>query len=79
MLTGITAQIRQGYTGHDHLIDSGDQTAILDAVAGQSFRRASDALKAASKAFAASCDRRVSTARIVVTLRTAQGDLVEVG
>lgn len=79
MLTGISADWRPGYTGHDHLIDSADELAIVDAVAGQEFRRASDALEAASRAFARSADIRVRTARIVVTLRTARGDVVEVG
>lgn len=79
MLTGVRAEIRQGYTGYDHLIDSGDEAAVIDAVAGQEFRRSSDALKAAEKAFAASCHSRVRLARITVTLRNAYGDIVEVG
>jgi hypothetical protein len=79
MLTGIDVEIRHGYTGHDHLIDSGDELAVKDAVAGQSFRRSSEALRAAEKAFQASCDSRVATARLVVKLRTERSDLVEVG
>jgi hypothetical protein len=79
MLTGINADIRHGYTGADHLIDSGDEVAVTDAVAGQKFRRASDALRAAEQAFQAKCDRRVRLARVVVRLRTARGDEIEVG
>lgn len=79
MLIGISAGWRAGHTGADHLIDSADEAAMIDAVAGQSFRRAADALKAAETAFYQSCDRRCRTARIVVTLRTSRGDLVEIG
>ena len=79
MLTGISAEIRQGYTGHDHLIDGADESATKDAVAGVRFRRSSDALKAARKAFRESADRRVCTARIQVTLRTERGNRITVG
>jgi hypothetical protein len=79
MLTGIKATIRRGYTGCDHLIDSDDELAATSAVAGVEFRRASDAVEAAQKAFLASADRRCSTARVEVALRTAHGDLIEVG
>lgn len=78
MLTGIRAQILAGYTGHDHLIDSGDEAAVMDAVAGQQFRRASDAASAARKAYYSSCDRRVAAAPISVELRNAYGDIVSV-
>jgi hypothetical protein len=78
MLIGITAQWHAGYSGYEHLIDSADEAAIVDAVAGQTFRRASDALRAAKRAFEASADRRVRTARIAVSLRTARGDVVEI-
>ena len=79
MLTGIRAEIRRGYTGADHLIDGRDEDAATVAVAGRAFRRAADALAAAERAFEKSCDRRVSTARIQVTLRTARGDELVVG
>jgi hypothetical protein len=79
MLTGIRAHVHHGYTGYDHLIGSSDVLAATDAVAGQSFRRASDAVNAASRAFCKSCDRRVTTAKITVDLRTARGDLITVG
>lgn len=79
MLTGIKAEIRHGYTGNDHLLDSSDTLAATDAVAGQEFRRATDALEAAQEAFELQCDRRVRGARIVVALRTAHGDRIEVG
>lgn len=79
MLTGIAAEIRRGYTGNDHLIDSGDQEAVTSAVAGVSFRRSADALKAAQAAYWATCDGRVRTARVQVTLRTARGDTITVG
>jgi len=79
MLTGITATWCAGYTRCDHLVDRNDETALIDAVAGQQFRRSSDALRAAEAAFAISCDRRVRGARIQVTLRTARGDVVTVG
>lgn len=79
MLTGIDAEWMAGYTGNDHLVNSGDEAAITDAVAGIEFRRASDALRAAERAWVQSCDRRVTTARIRVTLRTARGDIVTVG
>lgn len=79
MLTGITARIHRGYTGHDHLIGRGDETAAIDAVAGRPFRRAADALEAARRAYRDACDARVRHARISVALRTARGDRVEVG
>jgi len=79
MLIGVRAEIKHGYTGWDHLIDSQDEASAMDAVAGQSFRRSSDALRAASVAYRAVCDRRVRGARIRVTLRGAYGDLVTVG
>jgi hypothetical protein len=79
MLVGIYGSIERGYSGYDHLIDSADESAVMDAVAGQSFRRSSDALKAAEAAFEKSCDCRVIGARIRVRLRTARGDLVDVG
>jgi len=79
MLTGISAEIRRGYTGNDHLIDSEDETSAVSAVAGNQFRRASDARNAAEGAFLGSCDRRVRGARVVVTLRTARGDVISVG
>jgi len=79
MMTGISASIRLGYTGYDHLIDSSDETAATDAVAGQDFRRASDALEAARRAFRASADRRCACARVQVDLRTARGDRITVG
>ena len=79
MLTGIRAEIRHGHTGYDHLIDSADTSAATDAVAGIEFRRSSDALEAARRAYRASCDRRVSGARVQVTLRTARGDTTTVG
>ena len=79
MLTGVRAEIKHGYTGWDHLIDSQDESAAMDAVAGQSFRRSSDALRAASVAYRSVCDRRVRGARILVTLRGAYGDVIEVG
>lgn len=55
MLTGIRADWHADYTGNDHLIDSAVELAINDAVAGQEFRRCSDALHAAERAFRASC------------------------
>ena len=79
MLTGVRASIQQGYTGWDHLIDSEDETAAMNAVAGQRFRRASEALRAAERAYEASCDRRVRGARVRVTLRGAYGDIITVG
>lgn len=79
MMTGVRAVIRRGYTGADHLIDQTAETAANDAVAGVKFRRASGALCAAEAAFLATCDRRVRTARIVVTLRGGHGDLIELG
>ena len=79
MLTGITAYWHAGYTGYDHLIDSADEEALINSVAGQSFRCASDALRAAENAYAQSCDRRVRGARIQVDLRTARGDRITVG
>jgi len=79
MLTGITAHIHHGHTGADHLISSADATAAVDAVAGQRFRRASDALRAAHRAYSSSCDRRVATARVSVDLRTARGEMITVG
>ena len=79
MLTGITAYWCAGYTGYDHLIDSADEEALVDSVAGQSFRRASDALRAAEDAYEQSCDQRVRGARIQVELRTARGDRITVG
>ncbi len=79
MLTGINADIRQGYTGHDHLIDSSDELAATNAVAGVEFRRASDALRAAETAYNDVCDNRVECARVQVTLRTARGDVITVG
>ncbi len=79
MLTGISAAIRRGYTGADHLIDSSDEDAATSAVAGVQFRRSADAQAAADKAYCASCDRRVRTARAQVRLRTARGDVVTVG
>lgn len=79
MLTGIRAYTRDGYTGNDHLIDRADEAALMDAVAGQMFRRASDALKAAERAFCASADWRVHGARIQVQLRNSYGDIITVG
>lgn len=79
MLTGITAEIRNGYTGADHLIDADDRAAATAAIAGKKFRRASDAIVVAGNAFLARCDSRVRTARVQVQLRTAAGDLVTVG
>lgn len=78
MMTGIDATICVGYTGCDHLITDGDQAAVTDAVAGHSFRRASDAARAADAAYQRVCDRRVAHAPIRVTLRTAHGDIVTV-
>lgn len=77
MLTGINASILMGYTGDDHLITSDDEERVTDAVAGVSFRRASDALRAAERAYESGCDVRVNTAHIRVTLRTERGDVVE--
>jgi hypothetical protein len=79
MLIGVKAEIGQGYTGWDHLIDSQDEAAATNAVAGQKFRRSADALKAAERAYEASCDQRVSAARIRVTLRGAYGDIITIG
>ena len=72
-MTGITAEIRHGYTGADHLIDARDMEAVHDAVADVEFRRAADALAAAERAFRAVCDPRVRTARIVATVDTRLG------
>jgi hypothetical protein len=79
MYTGIEATIRRGYTGNDHLIDPNDEAAATRAVAGQSFRRKAEAIEAAEQAYLASCDRRVRTARVQVTLRDASGDEITVG
>ena len=79
MLTGITATIRSGYTGHDHLIDSEDRETTASAVAGVEFRRAMDALRAARAAYRASSDPRCHTARVEVVLRTARGDRITLG
>lgn len=78
MLTGINATIEQGYTGYDHLIDAADETAATSAVAGVQFRRAADALEAAEEAYRKSCDPRVRSALIRVSLRNAYGDIVMV-
>ena len=75
MLIGISASICRGYTRDDHLIDSADETAATDAVAGIEFRRAFDALEVARKAFRASCDHcRVNPNRpSVAANRTRDG------
>jgi len=76
MMTGLTAEIRRGYTGHDHLITRADEEAATAAVAGIGFRRATDAQAAAERAFLGSCDARVRGARVVVTVRSARGATV---
>ena len=79
MMTGINAQVAQGYTGHDHLISSCDTDAATNAVAGRRFSRALDAHRAACRAYLSTCDRRVRHARITVSLRGARGDVISIG
>lgn len=79
MVTGVTAEVRKGFTGHDHLISQTDRDAVRRAVAGQQFPNATAAQKAADAAFQEVCDRRVALARVQVKVRSARGDVITVG
>lgn len=63
MVKIVEAWIARGYTGNDHLIDSQDEAAVKSMV-GREFRSAGEALAAAERAFAKTCDRRCSLARV---------------
>jgi hypothetical protein len=78
-MIGINAEIWEGYTGCDHLITAADRDAATDAVAGKKFRRGSDALRAAERAYTENCDPRVKSARVVVRLRLRTREIVVVG
>jgi hypothetical protein len=75
MINVINAEILHGYTGCDHLIDDSDLVAINDAVMHTKFKTVSAAQKAAVKAFYSVCDPRVNQARIMLTVKFANGTI----
>lgn len=78
-MIAISAEIRSGYTGVDHLITQSVRNAVYFAVEGKQFRTAAAALKAAHRAFWKSVDRRAWAARVVVHVRYADGRYGTIG
>lgn len=74
MITVTDAGIKAGYTGYDHLIDSGDKNNVRSIV-GRQFRSVAEARRHAERAYESACDRRVRTAPIWLTVRLASGEV----